>query len=651
MSEAKVAPARHDNLRRVVQAAGLVHTDPDKFEREQARAKQDKSVSQLKVATLVIGFFGMALSISAAEMHVDEGYSASPAVYGLKAISSAFTCLLLVLLVLLYRAQLVAGKLHGELDSADTLYSTGMLNSLLLEMCLCALHCPVGLDSTVTFTNLGLTIRYTLDEVFGVLVLVRCYLLVRVFDDAAGFVTAQARVVAKWNRVNFGIGFTFRSMMERFPLRFVSLLMFVTTLSLAHALRVCERPVCRDWSNVVARCGPYEDSYEHYTTALWNIVITMTTVGYGDIYPISHGGRMVATIACFAGVALVALLVTAITGMSQFDPDELRAFNALYRAQGRSSHRSAAARMIASAWAYYKLRLRTIHGLDTRLRFPTERRMRKPTAAALEKDVVYVTNADGRVARVPNGYQFLLAEVHTWKQARSEHHAVTREKSELALVVAEVLQSRARFNEMSQALARQLAMLAAIVPNLKAQLDLVSAKVGVPRLPLPSTVLTDPGLLPGGLKFPARLVYAPTAAAAQATTWPRKPGTGPEIFPLAYVSMHDAVTSEAERQFSETLRSLPSMRGQPSGGTPPISRASRSAPRLERRPGLIHAEEEDDGDLRTHTSVASSALTSDSGGHVTPPLRGPGSHATPVAAVVGVVSRPPRDSKPTVTTD
>lgn len=41
--------------------------------------------------------------------------------------------------------------------------------------------------------------------------------------------------------------------------------------------------------------------------ALWWGVVTVTTVGYGDYYPVTPGGEVVATIMIFAGVAIIAI--------------------------------------------------------------------------------------------------------------------------------------------------------------------------------------------------------------------------------------------------------------------------------------------------------------------------------------------------------
>ena len=51
----------------------------------------------------------------------------------------------------------------------------------------------------------------------------------------------------------------------------------------------------------VGRLGSFGSVYD----GLWWAVVTLTTVGYGDIQPVTAGGRILATVAMFAGIGVI----------------------------------------------------------------------------------------------------------------------------------------------------------------------------------------------------------------------------------------------------------------------------------------------------------------------------------------------------------
>ena len=47
---------------------------------------------------------------------------------------------------------------------------------------------------------------------------------------------------------------------------------------------------------------------------MWNVIITLSSVGYGEIYPESFFGRLIGITVCFWGVFVVSTLVVTVTG-------------------------------------------------------------------------------------------------------------------------------------------------------------------------------------------------------------------------------------------------------------------------------------------------------------------------------------------------
>ena len=72
---------------------------------------------------------------------------------------------------------------------------------------------------------------------------------------------------------------------------------------LAYLLMVFER---------IAYNNSGQKVFDSYFTSIWNVVITMTTVGYGDIASISVFGRLISMINAIWGAFIISMLVASI---------------------------------------------------------------------------------------------------------------------------------------------------------------------------------------------------------------------------------------------------------------------------------------------------------------------------------------------------
>jgi len=92
---------------------------------------------------------------------------------------------------------------------------------------------------------------------------------------------------------------------------------------------------------------------------MWNMVITMTTIGYGDYSAQSHMGRLIAIIIAFWGVFYVSLFVVALNNMLLFTSPQNKAFMLLTRLCAKDQLRTEAAGMLAST---YRMKLHRRRG-------------------------------------------------------------------------------------------------------------------------------------------------------------------------------------------------------------------------------------------------------------------------------------------------
>lgn len=77
----------------------------------------------------------------------------------------------------------------------------------------------------------------------------------------------------------------------------------ISTFMLAYFLRVFEIEYYRQLKMV---------DFDSYFQAVWVIVVSITTVGFGDLVPYSYMGRIIIMISAFWGAFLISLMIVTI---------------------------------------------------------------------------------------------------------------------------------------------------------------------------------------------------------------------------------------------------------------------------------------------------------------------------------------------------
>lgn len=75
----------------------------------------------------------------------------------------------------------------------------------------------------------------------------------------------------------------------------------------------------------------------------------MTTVGFGDYYPISNMGRMVGILACLWGVFIVSIFVVTLNSLLEFNKGEVKSYEILCNLKAKEELKMRAINVILSA--------------------------------------------------------------------------------------------------------------------------------------------------------------------------------------------------------------------------------------------------------------------------------------------------------------
>lgn len=128
--------------------------------------------------------------------------------------------------------------------------------------------------------------------------------------------------------------FAVRCLMIVNPSIFNTILYLGSILLFAQGIRICEAPIARVTE---------EMNHFDYINAIWSVILTMTTVGYGDIYPRTTIGRVVYFLCAMFGVVVVSMIVVTVMNMLEMSSTESKAFTVIKKTTSRKNliHKSA----------------------------------------------------------------------------------------------------------------------------------------------------------------------------------------------------------------------------------------------------------------------------------------------------------------------
>lgn len=224
----------------------------------------------------------------------------------------------------------------------DTFYSAGKLKELVIEVGLNVLH-PIWWIRGEKFDSyievLDSTVQYTYNSMLAVCTIVRLYHLIRLVCSLTKFRSGRAQRVCRMNGCVAGKWFAAKCLMEDSPAYMLVCLFFGSILLGAWLIRIFERPA-------FPLTGM---DFSSYNNALWQVLVTMTTVGYGDFYPVTHPGRIVTILVCGWGVMLMSLVVLVLLALLELAGAEAASRTLMVRLQFKSEMREVAAKLIGCA--------------------------------------------------------------------------------------------------------------------------------------------------------------------------------------------------------------------------------------------------------------------------------------------------------------
>ena len=118
-----------------------------------------------------------------------------------------------------------------------------------------------------------------------------------------------------------GFIFTYKAGLKEYPFFSVILLMILTVLIFGYGLRNSEISFIK---NIPEK---YFQDWTKITNGFWFMTTNILLIGYGDFYPTTQLGRIIAFVSCLWGILLESLLIMAIANYIKLNQKEELAYN------------------------------------------------------------------------------------------------------------------------------------------------------------------------------------------------------------------------------------------------------------------------------------------------------------------------------------
>lgn len=217
----------------------------------------------------------------------------------------------------------------------STLFKSFISKRLLLELFILAIfpypHFSQDfrfMQSTIWEKNEDISYKivlcYNWTEFMYIFMYMRLFFIIRAVFNFTPYQDDHARYYCSKFKSRSNFRFSIRCMMKTHPFLIIyggSCFSFVT---LGIFLRVFERPFT-DVSGI---------NYESFQNSIWNSAVTMSTLGYGDLYPTTLFGRAVGVVCALWGAFVFSMIVFTFQSLLQLDHQQKLAFSSIKQTRG-----------------------------------------------------------------------------------------------------------------------------------------------------------------------------------------------------------------------------------------------------------------------------------------------------------------------------
>lgn len=176
------------------------------------------------------------------------------------------------------------------------------------------------IEKCISIKNGGYNINYNISTFFYALSLLKTIFVLRTIFTLSKFTSSLAEKNCHESGCEATASFAAKCLQKDNPALFISIVVSSAVVIIGFLIRFFELPNTESIND-----------YSFYTNSFWNVIVIMTTVGYGDFFPSTRIGHVIVVVAIFCGNLLTSLIIVSLTNASEFSSEENKAFLVINR--------------------------------------------------------------------------------------------------------------------------------------------------------------------------------------------------------------------------------------------------------------------------------------------------------------------------------
>ena len=299
----------------------------------------EKKVKSLDITIIILAFLGVVTNSLQMNFYLnftlikkDNKYTinidgkTSNIIEAFRFITSISTLIVIILVIFHYQIKKIFLIFKHEIPLNSSMLSLNLTIPMIIEIIFLIVHTPPFFNNMVinyrySTVNYEEVIPIYVDLFISAFILTRVYLLFKYYANYSKWGGVFASMVCSECNAKGGFIFTYKAGIKEHSFIFVIVFMVFTILIFGYTLRNCEISFIKDVPE------KYFQDWTHISNGFWFMTTNILLLGYGDYYPTTFLGRIIAFVTCIWGIILEGFLIKAILNVIKMDKKEEAAYN------------------------------------------------------------------------------------------------------------------------------------------------------------------------------------------------------------------------------------------------------------------------------------------------------------------------------------